>query len=92
MNQMEVVLYVRKRSLRCWRAKGLLAHKGYYVKVIHTTNEELGELLMPFGQGLSRKKKTLPYVFIDHRPVGGLTDIKSLERTGTLERLIRGAV
>ncbi len=94
MNQMEVVLYVRKRSLRCWRAKGLLARKGYYVKVIHTTNEELGELLMPFGQDLShkKKKKTVPYVFIDHRPVGGLSDIKALERTGTLERLIRGAV
>jgi glutaredoxin len=91
MNQMEVVLYVRKRSLRCWRAKGLLARKGYYVKVIHTTNEELGELLMPFGQDLAHKK-TVPYVFIDHRPVGGFSDIKSLERTGTLERLIRGAV
>jgi glutaredoxin len=91
VNQMEVVLYVKKRSLRCWRAKGLLARKGYYVKVIHTTNEELHELLMSFRQGLSHKR-TLPYVFIDHRPVGGWTDIKSLERTGTLERLIRGAV
>ena len=30
MNQMEeVVLYVKRRSLRCWRAKGLLARKGY---------------------------------------------------------------
>jgi hypothetical protein len=47
---MEVVLYVRKRSLRCWRAKGLLARKGYYVKVIHTTNEELGELLSPYPE------------------------------------------
>ncbi len=77
--------------MRCWRAKGLLARKGYYVKVIHTTNEELDEMLVPFEQGLSHKK-TLPYVFIDHRPVGGFSDIRSLERTGTLERLIRGAV
>ena len=92
VNQMEVVLYVSsKRSLRCWRAKGLLARKGYYVKVIQTTNEELGELLMPFGQDLSHKK-TVPYVFIDHRPVGGFSDIRSLERKGILERLIRGAV
>ncbi len=77
--------------MRCWRAKGLLARKGYYVKVIHTTNEELGEMLVPFEQGLSHKK-TLPYVFIDHRPVGGFSDIKSLEGSGTLERLIRGEV
>jgi glutaredoxin len=91
VNQMEVVLYVRKRSLHCWRAKGLLTRKGYYVKVIHTTAEDLGKLLMPFGQDLSHNK-TVPYVFIDHRPVGGFRDIKSLEQTGTLERLIRGAV
>jgi glutaredoxin len=73
VNQMEVVLYVSsKRSLRCWRAKGLLARKGYCVKVIHTTNEELRELLLPFGQGLSHKK-SVPYVFIDHRPGGDLS-------------------
>ncbi len=91
MKQMEVVLYVKKRSLRCWRAKGLLARKGYYVKVIHTTNEDLRVLLMHFTQGLSHKP-TVPYVFIDHRPAGGFADIKSLERSGTLERLIRGEV
>ena len=94
MNQMEeVVLYVKKkRSLRCWRAKGLLARKGYYLKVIHTTNEELGELLLHFRQGRSDKRPLLPYVFIAQRPLGGFAEIKSLERSGTLERLIRGEV
>ena len=93
MNQLEeVVLYVKKRSLRCWRAKGLLARKGYYLKVIHTTNEELGELLMHLPQGRSDKRPLLPYVFIAHRPVGGFADIKSLEGSGTLDRLIRGKV
>ena len=92
MDQMEVVvLYVKKRSLRCWRAKGFLAPKGYYVKVIHTTNEELRGLLMHLTQGRSHKRP-LPYVFIGHRPVGGFADIKSLERSGTLERLVRGEV
>ena len=93
MNQMEeVVLYVKKRSLRCWRAKGFLARKGYYLKVIHTTNEELGELLLHFRQGRSDKRPLLPYVFIGQRPLGGYADIKSLEGSGTLERLIRGEV
>ena len=93
MNQMEVVvLYVRKRSLRCWRAKGSLARKGYYLKVIHTTNEELGQLLLHFRQGRSDKRPLLPYVFIGQRPLGGYADIKSLEGSGTLERLIRGEV
>ena len=93
MNQMEeVVLYVKKRSLRCWRAKGFLARKGYYLKVIHTTNEELSELLMHLTQGRSHKRPLLPYVFIGQRLVGGFADIKSLEGSGTLERLIRGEV
>ncbi len=93
MNQMEeVVLYVKKRSLRCWRAKGFLARKGYYLKVIHTTNEELRELLMHFMQGRAQKRPLLPYVFIGQRPLGGYADIKSLEGSGTLERLIRGEV
>ena len=93
MNQMEeVVLYVKKRSLRCWRAKGFLARKGYYLKVIHTTNEELGELLLHFRQGRSDKRPLLPYVFIGQRPLGGYADIKSLEGSGTLDRLIRGEV
>ena len=93
MNQMEeVVLYVKKRSLRCWRAKGFLARKGYYLKVIHTTNEELRQLLLHFRQGRSDKRPLLAYVFIGHRPLGGYADIKSLERSGTLERLIRGEV
>ena len=92
MDQREVVLYTDRRSLRSWRAKRLLKRGGYQFKVIQTTNEELRELLIPFTKGPSHKKKTVPYVFIDHRPVGGLTDIKSLERTGTLERLIRGVV
>ena len=91
MDQMEVVLYVNKRSLGCRRAKGFLARKGYHVKVIHTTNEELGGLLMHFTQGRSHKRP-LPYVFIGHRPVGGFADIKSLERSGALERLVRGEV
>jgi glutaredoxin len=93
VNQMEeVVLYVKQRSLRCWRAKGFLARKGYYLKVIHTTNEELRELLMHFMQGRAQKRPLLPYVFIGQRPVGGFADIKSLECSGTLERLIRGEV
>jgi glutaredoxin len=37
-------------------------------------------------------KTPLPNVFLGHHPVGGFAEIKSLERSGTLERLIRGEV
>jgi glutaredoxin len=81
---MEVVLYVKEHSLRCRRTKGFLERKGLYVKVIHTPNEDLHELLL--------HKRPVPYVFIDQRPVGGFGEIKSLESSGTLDRLIRGEV
>ena len=37
-------------------------------------------------------RKTLPYVFIDHRPVGGFDKIRALEHSGALEHLVRGEV
>jgi glutaredoxin len=86
-----VVLYVKKHSLRCLRAEAFLARLGYGVKVVHTTDEELDALLIHFRQSPSRRR-TLLYLFIDQRPVGGFGDIKSLERSGNLRRLIRGEV
>jgi glutaredoxin len=35
---------------------------------------------------------TLPYVFIDHRPVGGFEEIRVLERLGQLDHLVRDEV
>jgi hypothetical protein len=33
----------------------------------------------------------VPYVSVDHRPVGGFEGLKTLDRSGDLERLVRGA-
>jgi glutaredoxin len=90
MDQMEVVIYTRRGTLRCWRAKRLLAHRGYVVKVIFTTNDKLRDLLEQFTQVTSHKK-TMPYVLIAHRPVGDLGDIKALDYSG-LDLLVRGEV
>ena len=83
MYQKDVVLYTRSRSLRCWRARRLLQHRGYQFEVVDTTNapEALDRLL--------HRKTALPYVFVDHRPVGDFGIIKALDRSGTLERLVR---
>ena len=90
MDQREVVLYIRKRSLRCWRAKRLLMRRGYDVKTVYTTNDELCDLLKHFTQGTYRQ--SAPYLFVDHRPVGGLGTIKALDHSGTLKRLVCGAL
>jgi glutaredoxin len=62
----------------------------YDVKTVDTTNEELRDLLKQFMQRTHRQ--TVPYLFVDHRPVGGLDDIMALHHSGTLKRLVCGAL
>jgi hypothetical protein len=34
--------------------------------------------------------ETVPYIFVDQRPVGGYADIRVLDRSGELECLVQG--
>ena len=90
IKQREVILYVRRGSLRSWRARRLLARKGYHVEDIDMTKGAPRATLKQLSQ--SAYRETLPYVFVDHRPVGGFGDLKVLDRPGDLERLVRGAL
>ena len=87
MYQREVVLYSRRRSLRCWRAKRLLRHSGYDFVVVDTTRDvkALAEL-----SDLCHHNVVAPYVAVDHRPLGDYRVIKALVRSGALERVVRG--
>lgn len=87
-DQKEMLVYICQRSWRCWLTRRFLVRRGYRFEVIDATNDtELCSWLARFTG-----RKTLPYVFIDHRPVGGLGEIRALERTGALEQLVRGEV
>ena len=90
MEQREVVLYVRRRSLRCWRARRPLARKGYCFEVIDTTDGASSVMLKQLAR--SAYRKTVPYIFVDQRPIGAFADIKGLDRSGDLERLVRGEI
>ena len=87
MDQREVLLYTCKRSVRCWRAKRLLMRRGYDVKVVDETNDELHDLLKQFMPSTHRQRA--PYLFVDHRPVGGFAQMRALDRSGVLEHLVR---
>jgi glutaredoxin len=88
MNQKDIELYVSHRSWRCWCTRRLLARHGYRFDVIDTSGDsQLRSWLTHFSG-----RKTLPYVFVDHRPVGGLGEIRALEHSGALEHLVRGEV
>ena len=73
---------------RSWRTRRLLRRWGYHFKVLDTSADtELGDWLVRFGC-----HTTTPYVFVDHRPVGGLGEVRSLAHSGELDRLVRGEV
>ena len=87
-NQKEVVVYARRPSWRCWLTNRFLGRRGYHFEVIDATkNAQLCSWLAHFTG-----RERMPYVFIDHRPVGGLSEIRALERSGALEHLVRGGV
>ena len=85
MDQKEILLYVSHPS---WRTRRLLRRRGYQFEVLDTTADaRLGDWLVRFGG-----HTTTPYVFVDHRPVGGLSEIRALAHSGELDRLVRGEV
>jgi glutaredoxin len=88
IDQKEVLVYVCHRSWRCWLTRRLLGRRGYHFQVIDTTvDAQLCSWLAHFA-----RRKTMPYVFVDHRPLGGFGEIRALEASGALEHLVRGEV
>jgi glutaredoxin 3 len=89
MYQEEVVLYGMVRSRSCRRARRLLRRKGYAFEEVDVGVDE--GLLVSLSE-VTGKKILLPLVFLGGRLVGGLDEIEALERSGDLERLVRGRV
>jgi glutaredoxin 3 len=88
IDQKEVLVYVCHRSWRCRLTRRLLERRGYLFEVIYTTgDDQLCSWLEHFTG-----RKTKPYVFVDHRPLGGYSEIRTLESSGVLEHLVRGEV
>ena len=88
MDQMEITIYAKRGCPHCRRAKRFLRRRGYAFEALDMAdNGGLHAWLACFTG-----RKTVPYFFIDHRPVGGLSEIRALERSGALEHLVRGGV
>lgn len=89
MYQKEIVLYTCGHSLLCWRAKGLLKRQGYQFEVVSTTGNPA--LVAKLAETV-RHKVTLPYVFVDHRPVGNFGVLKALSCSGEFEHLVQDRI
>jgi glutaredoxin 3 len=82
-----LVIYSRAYCPYSWRAKRLLRSKGCDFEVVDATGDE--ELRAWLAEATGRG--TMPQIFIDDTPLGGYDDIKALERSGELERLVGSA-
>jgi len=67
-----------------------LIHERRGFEVIGTTTDGLRARLKRLRSDDYRR--TVPYLYVNHRPVGGLGDIRRLDGSGTLELLVRGEV
>ena len=86
MYQRQIVLYTRSRSLLCWCAKRLLCRAGYRFKMVDATDDPgvLAEI-----SKVVHREVALPYVFVDHRPLGDLGTLRSLMGSGQFGHLLR---
>lgn len=70
----------------CRLAKRFLQEKGLPFEEIDVTGDPAARARLVEWTG----RATVPQVFIDERPVGGYTDLLSLEREGALRQLLEG--
>lgn len=81
----EVVLYTKGYCPYCNGAKALLKEKGVEFTDIDVENNEeaLKEMLSK-----SEGRTTVPEIFIDGKLIGGFDDMKALDESGELDKML----
>ncbi len=80
-----VVVYTKDYCPYCQSAKALLEDKGVEFKEIDVTNDEeqLKEMLAK-----ADGRTTVPEIFINDKLVGGYDDLRELDESGELDKLL----
>ncbi len=68
MYQRQIVPYTRDRSPRCWHARRFLGRVGSRFEVVDTPRDP--GVLAELSGAARREGVTLPYEFVDRRPLG----------------------
>jgi len=80
----KVVIYTTNYCPFCTRAKALLRTKHIdFEEIDITLDEHLREEVTRLSG-----RRTVPQIFIDGKSLGGLDDIKELDMSGELDRLL----
>jgi glutaredoxin 3 len=79
-----VRIYTTSTCGYCWSAKRLLKSKGVPFEEIDVSGDWDKRRWLAQVTG----RRTVPQVFIDHKPYGGYSDLAELEREGRLDRVL----
>jgi glutaredoxin 3 len=83
----QVVIYTTNYCPYCAAAKALLRSKRVEFEEIDVTYDPARRAEM---ERLSRRR-TVPQIFIDGKPIGGYDEARDLDATGELDRLLARA-
>ncbi|HEX7487980.1 MAG TPA: glutaredoxin 3 [Anaeromyxobacteraceae bacterium] len=82
----KVQVYSKQQCPYCVRAKALLTKKGIPFEEIDVEQDEAKRAWLVETSG----QRTVPQIFVDGRPLGGFSDIETLDRQGKLDPILRG--
>ena len=85
--QKPVVVYCTTFCPYCVRVKTLLTKRGYAFEEIDVSGDADKRAWLIAETG---GRRTVPVVFVDGVHIGGYDETAALDRTGELDRLIRG--
>ena len=82
-----VIIYTSAHCHYCIEAKKLLEKKQIEYNEIRIDVEptRLQEMIERSG------RRTVPQIFINHKSIGGYTDLRELEKSGALDKLLEEA-
>lgn len=81
----KVEVYTTDYCPYCVRAKQLLDMKDVDYTEVDVTNDDQARMaLVQKAEG----RRTVPQIFINDKPIGGFDDMRALEETGDLDRLL----
>jgi glutaredoxin 3 len=83
----QVTIYTRQWCGYCTAAERLLRSKGVAFENIDCTGDPAKRKWLVEVTG----RTTVPQIFIDGRAIGGYDDMRALDRSGELDRLLAGA-
>lgn len=80
----QIKMYTREYCGYCSAAKSLLEGKKVPYEEIDCTGDDKTRAWLRTATGQS----TVPQIFIDERSIGGFTELRALDRSGELDRLL----